>query len=510
MDRVDLAIVGGGLSGSLTLLHLGRELERRGAARPRRIALLDRAGDFGTGVPYGRLAHPSRLLNETGATMEMHGFGEWLVRRRERWRDALRSPGGPAVDSWLARNARALERGRDDPAAFASTYLPRRVFGLFLEDVFEETLAGAARRGSPLVERRTDEVLGVRRAEDGDLLLEGRDGALRAGGVVLGLGSLPPEPEPDVAGRPAYAPDPSGRRVEELREALLESLGRGRAGSRRLALLGANASGLEMLHLVAHEPGVADAVDEIRVVSPAGRLPDARPSGKSPPFEATSLRELLERGVRTAGELAEAARADQERGRAAGYTSLDRLGPLGAALGSALRTLPPEERRRFAAEHGMRFTAANTHTPPEYADAAASLAASGRLAHLRGRVERVEWKGRPVVRYRGPDGNTARLIADFVADCRGAGRVGRSPRPLLRSLLEPGRGLATESAGGRGILVDDDFAAAPGVWVMGPLLAGHAGATDTIWHLESAPRIDPLAARLAATIAESWESSPER
>ena len=154
----------------------------------------------------------------------------------------------------------------------------------------------------------------------------------------------------------------------------------------------------------------------------------------------------------------------------------------------------------------MRFTAAYTHTPPEYADAAARLAEDGKLRHVTGRVERVAWEGRPVARTRDPDGREVELAADVVADCRGAGSVGRTALPLLRSLLDPAGALIEASANARGLRVDRELAAAPGIWVMGPLLAGHVGGPDNIWHLESAPRIDPLAARLAATIVARWSS----
>jgi uncharacterized NAD(P)/FAD-binding protein YdhS len=50
---------------------------------------------------------------------------------------------------------------------------------------------------------------------------------------------------------------------------------------------------------------------------------------------------------------------------------------------------------------------------------------------------------------------------------------------------------------GRGLAVDHDFAAAPGLFVLGPLLAGTAQGADYIWFLENVPVIHRLAERVA-------------
>ncbi len=504
MNRYDLVIVGGGVSGSLTLLHLVREMESSGDRRPRRIAVVDRAGDFGTGVPYGRLAHPLRLLNETGATMEMHGFAEWLVSHREDWMGGLRSADPPGFAEWLQFNSEALARGKTDARALAPVYLPRSAFGSFLEGLFAATLAQAARLRTVVIDRVMDEAIAIHREEDGALRLELRDGALEAPAVILGLGSLPPDPEPGVAGRGEYVADPSARSVEDLRRVFLENMDAGPGGRGRLVVLGLNAAAMELFHFIAYEPGMTERIEEICVVSTNGRVPDSRPSDQAPLFVATRLAKLARDGAGTARDLAEAAQDDDARGRENGHTSLDRLGPMSSALGEVLATLGPAERRLFVEEHGMAFTAGNYHTPPEYADAAARLVERAGLRHVPGRVGRVEWEGRPVVHLRAALEGADRLEADVVVDCRGAGRVDGSAMPLLRSLLDPVNGLAVPSANARGIRVDSDFAAGPGIWVMGPLLAGHVSETDCIWHLESAPRIDPLAARLAATISRFW------
>ena len=60
---------------------------------------------------------------------------------------------------------------------------------------------------------------------------------------------------------------------------------------------------------------------------------------------------------------------------------------------------------------------------------------------------------------------------------------------------------------GRGLAVDDELAAAPGLFVLGPLLAGTAQGADYIWFLENVTRIHQLAERVAVAV---WDTLGER
>ena len=80
-------------------------------------------------------------------------------------------------------------------------------------------------------------------------------------------------------------------------------------------------------------------------------------------------------------------------------------------------------------------------------------------------------------------------------DCRGFAGVAEGAHPVVQSLLRTGTVLANET--GRGLAVDHDFAAAPGLFVLGPLLAGTAQGDDYIWFLENVPVIHGLAERVA-------------
>jgi uncharacterized NAD(P)/FAD-binding protein YdhS len=137
---LDVVFVGGGFSATMTLVHLIRELS---GAAPLRIAMLDRDGEFGGGVPYGSLADPMFLLNENVATMNVSGLLDWLSVHRERWLGLLEAKHSPGVMNWLSINARALRAARANPASYLPLHIPRCIFGLFVCEVLQATIADA-------------------------------------------------------------------------------------------------------------------------------------------------------------------------------------------------------------------------------------------------------------------------------------------------------------------------------------------------------------------------------
>jgi uncharacterized NAD(P)/FAD-binding protein YdhS len=93
------------------------------------------------------------------------------------------------------------------------------------------------------------------------------------------------------------------------------------------------------------------------------------------------------------------------------------------------------------------------------------------------------------------------LRAAVVINCRGSGTLRLTRDQLLREILGPGSDIARSNSTGAGIAVTGDFEASPGMYVVGPLLAGHTTETDHIWNLEDAQRINDLTQRVAAIIA---------
>lgn len=136
-----VAVVGAGFSGTLVASNLLRE-----ARRPLRIMLLERGERFGTGLAYGT-TDGGHLLNVSAGNMSAFpGDPSHLLRWLELNRDALRE--------WL-------------PQPFdASSFIPRQVYGLYIQSVLEDAIA-YARPGVELEQRRA-EVVDLRPAGGSD------------------------------------------------------------------------------------------------------------------------------------------------------------------------------------------------------------------------------------------------------------------------------------------------------------------------------------------------------
>ena len=158
---MDVVIVGGGFSGALFGLKLHR-------ARPDwRVVIVEPRRKLGRGIAYGACG-PNHLLNVPVSRMELGltpGFGAWLDGRRDELAGAL------------------VESGLD----LASAYVPRRLFGDYIEERVAETLRTRGRSGLSAVRGEA-----VRLLDDGHgvLLTDGRE--IRADIVVLAMGNLPP------------------------------------------------------------------------------------------------------------------------------------------------------------------------------------------------------------------------------------------------------------------------------------------------------------------------------
>lgn len=154
--RQQIVIVGGGFSGTLTAVHLLREA-RRGQLH---LTLIERNPRVARGLAY-RIWDDSMLLNVPAGNMSA----------------LVDEPG------------HFLDYCRDiDPAFNAGSFVPRRLFG----DYLEHTLAAAERRGEALLTRLRAEAVSVRRrtnAPQFEIRLADGD-TLQADCVVLALGHL--------------------------------------------------------------------------------------------------------------------------------------------------------------------------------------------------------------------------------------------------------------------------------------------------------------------------------
>ncbi|PJD96064.1 MAG: hypothetical protein CK425_06590 [Parachlamydia sp.] len=165
MTQHAIAIIGGGFSGLSVLAHLISQ-----ATAPFSVYLIERSKDFAKGVAYSTssMAHP---LNVRAKAMGVFNdqpehFWEWVEQNKQH----------PLLTT-LTLN----------PDAF----LPRLVYGLYLEDLYQAIQKEAARKQIKIA-LVSDEALDATRLSSGKLLLQLRTGNMPAVDfLVLALGAPP-------------------------------------------------------------------------------------------------------------------------------------------------------------------------------------------------------------------------------------------------------------------------------------------------------------------------------
>lgn len=170
-----IAVIGGGFSGALFALKAAQ-------AHPDwRILLIEGRTPLGRGVAYGDCA-PYHMLNVPVARMEVGlspGFSEWLRR-------------DPGVAAGLAGGGKA---NLDD------AFVPRILFGDYLEEQVTLALRGPGQSGIHRIHGRAADVVGM--PAPGVLLADGRHVAADA--IVLAMGNEPPHIPFPVTRHPLHA-----------------------------------------------------------------------------------------------------------------------------------------------------------------------------------------------------------------------------------------------------------------------------------------------------------------
>ncbi|MFL6751869.1 MAG: FAD/NAD(P)-binding protein [Sphingomicrobium sp.] len=410
-DRVAVAIIGGGFSGTI----LAAQLARRGIDS----LLIDGSGRVGKGVAYST-TEPAHLLN-----VRAEGMSAW----------------GEEPDHF----ARRFEGEGGEPRGFAQ----RRLFARYLEEILGEATASGRTRVA-------EAVATAARRHDGGWVVELADGgAVEARALVLAIGNQEPEP---LAGLKAagdrYIANPWG----EAAQAAIRDL----AGSGGGALL--VGTGLTMVDLVlsldaaGHRGGIV-------ALSRRGQVPRAHADSEPAPVEYGEL---------PAGTVTGLWRWLRRRSAEVGWrAAVDSLRPHSHPLWQGLD--PGQQRRflRHARPwwdvHRHRIAPEVAQTVHRLVAEGRLQVIAGRIV---GSERAGSGELEVIIRRRGSATPQAMRV-DYAFNCTGPlHSIARTKDTLLRSLLDAGE--ARPDQLGIGLEVDERSRAAPGerLWALGPLTKG--------------------------------------
>ena len=450
-----IAILGGGFSGTV----LAANLLHRPPPIPTRIVLVERQSRIGCGTAYGPGDYPF-LLNVPAARMSATSY----------------EPGH------LIEFAR-----RYLPQAGAESFLPRQLYGEYLDDFLR-----SAERAAPHhvhLECVHAQVTAVRPLGSGQTLVIMGEQQLPAEQVVLACGDPPPPVRPyaaDVAQSEAYLPEPY--RTPGVRDS-----------DRTVLLIG---TGLTMVDIAVAAAAEHPALSLI-ALSRHGRMPASQPGSAVPAV----LDAIFDRhgilACRSMRRLAMAVRHLADGAEARGGDWREAIARVRECVPGVWENLDDCERRRFLRHVRVYWETHRHRMPPEFAQRIEDLRREGRLEVRAGTVDELRRDSeRITVRWRARgQRELAQFGVDRVIDCTGSdNRLQHTTDALWRQLLDSGLAIPDTlglgpRTGPHGALIDAAGCCAERLFYLGPMLrAAHWEAT-AVGELRA--RAEALAAMLA-------------
>ncbi|WP_035988378.1 FAD/NAD(P)-binding protein, partial [Leptolyngbya sp. KIOST-1] len=451
-----IAILGAGFSGSLVAAHLLKT-----AHRPLVIKLVERRPEAGQGVAYST-PNPRHLLNVSAG--KMSAFPD--------------EPGH--LLRWLNYNRSALA-GFFPKGFDASSFVPRAVFGLYVQSILAEAEASAP--STVRLERVNDEAVGIAPQNQGVQVALAGGKTIAADRLVLALGNAP-------SGLPADPPD-------YLRHAWSWNALDGLDADAPVLLVGTGLTMVDMvisLHSRGHR-GPIVALSRRGLAPLSHRSAQPYPSFLTPETAPTTVRGLVRR-----------LRREVDTATAYGYDwrgVVDALRPITQDL---WQQLPRPEQRRFLRHLTPYWDVHRHRIAPEIDAVIQSLQQSGQLTIAGGRIVNYESVPEGVrVTYRPRRARaTKALMVSRVIQCTGAQvDYGRSPHPLIASLRDQGLirpcalGLGLDTAAEDGAVLDGQGQRSPWLYTLGTPRKGQ------LWETTAVPELRQQSLALASTVLRS-------
>ncbi|MBD3885022.1 FAD/NAD(P)-binding protein [Phormidium tenue FACHB-886] len=387
-----IAIVGAGFSGSLVAANLLKT-----ATRPLIIKLIERDHAIGKGVAYSTETD-SHLLNVSAGNMSAFPDDPTHLLR------------------WLTYNRSELATFLPDEVN-ASTFIPRKIYGLYLQSILEEAEATAS--SNVRLERLSDEVVAVEPEGNGAIVSLRSSLRFFANKIVLALGNSPATP---------LASQSSERQDDRLRNAWSANALADLEPDASVLLIG---TGLTMVDMVVslHQQNHRG---KVYAISRRGLFPLPHQATKPYPAFLTP-----ETAPKTARGLLRRVRAEVKTAMAQGYdwrSVIDALRPITQQL---WQQLPTPEQQRFL-RHLKPYWEVHRHRiAPKIGETVQEMLDSGQLSVSAGRIQAYQDSPDAIaVTIRQRQTQTSRVLnVSRVVNCTGVeADYRRSPQPLLADL----------------------------------------------------------------------------
>lgn len=380
--RKTIVIVGGGFSGALTAYHLLRCKTRA------RIVLVDPSSDLGLGLAYSTPSRQHLLNVPAGKISALPDQPDHLLR-------------------WLREN--------DDAQVSEADFIPRAVFGRYLQSILEPML--------PLLEHHRNTVLGCILQEKQAVVHLADGTEILADAVVLATGNFNPASLGGVEEKAIAA-------GVYCHSAWKNETYAGLSPEAPVALIGSGLTAVDVL-LRLRELGHRGPVTAI---SRHGVFPHRHASYQ--PLEGPVIRNTPKRARELLVMMHQAIRSGADW-----RAVVDSLRPRTNELWLAL---PFAEQQRFRRHLQRRWEVVRHRMAPTIADRIDAELEAGTLLQRRGRLHAVLVAQEGArVQLRDSEGELQEIAAARVINCTGPDmNYARVDSPLLKSLLEQGQAVA--------------------------------------------------------------------
>jgi uncharacterized NAD(P)/FAD-binding protein YdhS len=451
--KFNVAIIGGGFSGAI----LAAQLLRRGDPSCS-VVVVEKTSSVGRGLAYGT-ACPSLLLNVRARNMSAFADDPNHFLR------------------WAQSN--------HDPATGPGSFLPRTVYGRYVQDVLNEA---AHLAGDHRMEWLKDEALKVLPTSDGTTNVELESGrVLWADTVVLALGNLPPS-DPLAAWNAK-----AGSRYFGNPWASSSFKGVENAGD--ILLVGSGLTSID----VAVELRLRGSRGIIHILSRRGQLPQPhKATDACPPF-------WNESSPKTVRSLLRLVRQQIQQGRDRGMEWQSVFDSLRPQVAQIWRSLSESEQRRFL-RHVRPYWEVHRHrTAPQIAQSIADEISRGQIQVHAGRITDYEEDryGVEVIYRDRRSGQSSSLSVDRVINCtRPESNCRRLDNPLISDLLASGLARPDPLFLGLdvspdGALIGRNGAVSESLFAVGPIRKG------SLWESTAVPELREQIHNLANRLADS-------
>lgn len=461
MESRTVVVIGAGFSGTVAAAHLLRQ----GIGAPLRVVLVNRSGPVARGVAYGTRSE-AHVLNVPAGRMSAF----------------------PDDEESFLRFAR-----RHDPAITGGSFVPRHLYGQYLEDV----LHSAEREAAPdtVLEHGVGEVTGFTLAEDGaSAVITFADGhTLAADRVILAVGNYAPA-DPRVAdttffASPRYVRDPWVRGALSV------------VGAEDPVLL--IGTGLTTVD-IALELRNRGARATLHAVSRRGLLPQPHRTPGAPPSFSHAPPDI-ESGPATILHYLTSVRRHIRRLAAQGEDWREVIGSLRPITPRLWQRLDVTERARFLRHVRPYWEVVRHRMAPAPATAFTALVETGALKIHQARVAGFELGEEGVAVTLQPRGQTETTVLQvaWVINCTGPNsNLGALHDPLIDSLQR--RQLLCPDPLALGLEISSDLAlldatgnASRVLYYVGPLLKAR------YWEATAVPELRGHAAQVARVVGDS-------